>query len=206
MLITLLLSCVITLSACGNEGNDMSQEEKFAELLKRPNEEQIVARYDNMQQMIADKLATAFSLPAWTRDEATAGEALCGHEFINLGSDAGTKSLPILSTAASIPDQWGQAVRIAEYIARDNGFGPPQEIVDRVGQHQLDFKDAWGGRLTMGSQIHTVLSVRTGCHFDLGGEAARDTDSATRVRPLTQSGREHVLQAHGEAWSAARPA
>ncbi|GAB3450273.1 LppA family lipoprotein [Actinophytocola sediminis] len=161
---TLLLACVITLTACGNEDNGVTPEEQFTQLMQRPTEEQVAEQYDQMRQEIADKLSTAVDLPAWTLDETTGGEALCGHEFNDLGVDAGTKSLPLLVAAAPISDdQWDQAIQIAEAIARDNGFGPPQRIVDRAGQHTVDFKDKWGGLLGIDSGAHTVLSVRTGC-------------------------------------------
>lgn len=161
---TLLLACVITLTGCGNGTDDMTREEKFAELMRRSTEEQIVQQYDQMQQEIADELTTAIGLPAWTINDTTGGEALCGHEFSNLGGDAGTKSLPILNAAAPIPDErWDQAVQIAETIARKNGFGAPQRLVDRTGHHIVDFKDKWGGMLGIDTKVHSTLSVRTGC-------------------------------------------
>jgi hypothetical protein len=169
---TLLLACAITLTGCGDGQGGMTREEQFTQLMRRPSEEQMVHRYDQMQHEIADRLTAAFGLPAWTVNDSTGGEALCGHEFNDIGAEAGTKSLPLITTAAPIPDEkWDQAVKIAENIARRNGFGPPQRVVDRARQHTVDFKDQWGGLLGMDSGSNTVLSVSTGCH--LTAEAKR---------------------------------
>jgi hypothetical protein len=162
----LLLACIITLAACGSGSHGMTQEEQFTELMRRPSEEQMVQQYDQMRHEIADKLSAEIGLPPWTVNDNTGGGSLCGHEFGDLGLDAGTKSLSILGTAAPIPNKkWEHAVRITGTIARKNGFGPAQRLVDKAGHHLVDFEDAWGGRLSLGTMVHSSLSVRTGCHL-----------------------------------------
>jgi hypothetical protein len=144
----------------------MSQEEQFTQLMRRPSLEEVSGRYQQVRQEISDKLAIAFGLPPWAEDDASGGGSLCGHEFSDLGADARTTSPPLLVVRAPIPDdQWDRAVRIVEDIARENGFGPPNRIVDRASQHTVDFRDKWGGLLGMDTGVHTVLSVSTGCHL-----------------------------------------
>jgi predicted LppA-like lipoprotein len=144
----------------------MTREDQFAQLMKRPSLEEVTTRYQQMQQDIATALADTLGPPQWVQDDPTGGGSLCGREFNDLGSDARTKSLPMLSRHAAIPDdQWDQAVRIAETIARRNGFNQTVVIVDRPGQHTVDFKNEWGGRFGLDSGAHSVLSVQTGCHL-----------------------------------------
>lgn len=179
MLGAVTLSGVMVLSGCGGGDENMTRDEQVAQLLQRPDIDQIVTQYEQMRQEIAAQLSSELGLPSWEINEIRGSEAGCGRSFPDVGLDGGIRSLKTLISKAQLADgKWGRALEIAAVAAGRNGFGPAQTIVDRPGQHNAEFHDSYGGRLTLGTQINTTLSVRTGCH--LKPEAHQRSTPATR--------------------------
>jgi hypothetical protein len=58
---------------------------------------------------------------------------------------------------------------VSEVFARYD-FGPPETVVDRPGDHEVQFRDEYGAVLLFGANVNTIMSVRTGCHPTAAGE------------------------------------
>lgn len=161
-----VLVALVLASGCESEGEGMGKDEQVAELMQRPDIDEISRKYEQMRTEVADKLTQELAIPPWDIVDGRSSEAGCGSEFPDLGLEGRIRSLDTLATKASTPDdKWERAVEITASVVGKNGFGPGKPIVDRHGQHTVEFTDNYGGRLVFATQVHTILSIRTGCHL-----------------------------------------
>lgn len=164
----LVLGGVLAMSGCGNGDNSGSsnRNDQFAQLMQRPDLEQVSSQFDDTRRAVAEQLSQQFNLPEWTIVEGRGSESGCGREFHDIGLDGAVRSLDTMIARAPIADEnWDRALEIANSVTSRNGFGPPMRLADKPGNHQAEFHDAFGGRLVVGTQVNTILSVRTGCHL-----------------------------------------
>lgn len=134
------------------------------ELKSRPTLEQIITRYEQMQQRVFDALSTELGPFTWEpRHEGTA--SLCGQGFPSDTSGRRT-SLPLWAFEGSIPDaQWPRAVQIVADITAEYGFDPPKILADRPGQHAIAGAGEYGANYRFSGQINTSWQIATGCHL-----------------------------------------
>jgi hypothetical protein len=161
------LITIFVLTGCdGSKGGQVTKDEQFTQLMQRPDLDQTINQYERVRQEIASQLSQQLSLPPWTRTSGRAGEAGCGREFPDVGLDATISSPENMISAAPVPDEkWDLALGIAGSITAKYGFAAVSRVADAPGNHQAEFHDTYGGRLALGTQVNTILSVRTGCHL-----------------------------------------
>lgn len=171
----------LVVSACGPdvppETNVNQKTEQFNELLKRPDIDQAVAKYDEMYVKLRNQLTVIVPALTWrqTDDMSSSG---CGNEFaaVNAGlrtDDAVERGLPNWVAIGKIPDeQWSAVQAAADSILRGYGFDSgPIVVKNQPGDHYVTFRAPDGSEVTFGSAVNTGLTVRTGCH--LTAEAKR---------------------------------
>lgn len=147
-----------------------SVEQQFAELMKRPDIDDAVARYSRLYTEIRQRLSTAFPQLHWEQIDVPGG-AGCGFDFseVNHGAEFDAVSRTVGSWAAkgSLPDpDWPRAVAIVDGVTRGYGFtSGPISPVDRPGEHQANFFDPYKAELVFGTAINTTLTFFTGCHL-----------------------------------------
>jgi hypothetical protein len=160
---------VTAAAACGDRpgdtvNKDANRQQQIQELLKRPDIDKAVARYEQMRTEIRDRLTAEVELPPWkARDGTRAG---C-REFPDVdGMEKQSAQLGTWSTKASLPDDnWPRAVEIFAEVTRSYGFeSPPRVIVDRPGNHEVTAADEFGADVILGTEVNTTLSLLTGCH------------------------------------------
>lgn len=158
-----LVVLAVLLSGCGIIGGE-SVEDQRATLRQRPDIEQISARYEQMQTEMRDRLSTEIGGLTWVKyDEEMRGG--CGFEFPDV-REGKSRSLAGWSALGRLPDdRWDQAVAIVQEITGRYGFGTPEIIVNRPGDHYLVVADPYGGTLDFGTAVNTILSMHTGCHL-----------------------------------------
>lgn len=162
---TLVLIGSLVLAGCSKD-EKMTKEEQFAQLIQRPDVEQMLGQYENIRHEIADRLSQQLGLPTWSLTKDRGSEAGCGREFPDVGLDGVIRSPENLISPFKVPDEsWDSAVRIAESVTSKHNFESAKRVADAPGNHQVEFHDPYGGRLAFGTQVHTLLSVRTGCHL-----------------------------------------
>ncbi|MDI2032547.1 LppA family lipoprotein [Saccharopolyspora sp. TS4A08] len=131
-------------------------------LQQRPSIEQIIAQYGQMQERLRDLLDHLVGPLRWavstpeTRVDCT--------EFA--GSDAESRVLESWRAAEPIADHdWPSAVSIVRSITAEYGFGEPEIIVNRTGDHEITGNDSYGAVYTFGTAKATILTLTTGCHL-----------------------------------------
>lgn len=158
----LLVSLVI--AGCGT--GEPSEGEKMdirAQLAQRPSLEEITARYERMQAEVRDQISNELGPFEWVNDE-TRLESFCSGDFSNLGGR--TMFLDRWTYEGSIPDsQWPRAVEIVTEITSRYGFGEPNVIVDKPGNHEFSGFDQYAANYTFGTAVNTTLTTDTNCHF-----------------------------------------
>jgi hypothetical protein len=162
----LFLCLIVIISGCTtNQGAGMSPDEQRDHIVKRPSSEEIVATYEKLRGEITDKLSRELSLPAWTPAPDTKSQSGCGNEFPDLGTSARNITLDIYYTTAHISDEmWPKALQDVSTLVSQQGFGAPNLVSDKPGNHVAEFHDPYGGLLSFGTQVNTSVSFRTGCH------------------------------------------
>lgn len=132
-------------------------------LQQRPDIETISARYEQMQTEIRDRLSTEINGLTWEKysDGSRGG---CGFEFPAV-REGQSRSLGGWSTGGLADDRWDQAVAIVQDITGKYGFGTPEIIVNRPGNHKMVVPDIFGGTLDFGTAERTILHMHTGCHL-----------------------------------------
>ncbi|MBB5910253.1 LppA family lipoprotein [Actinoalloteichus hymeniacidonis] len=151
------------LAGCGattGEGDTVNDDR--AVLLERPSIEQISERYEQMQEAITARLSDELGPWEWVNDE-NATSAGCA-EFPNVGGES--RALDRRHFKGNLPDEsWNRAVEIVVEIGGEYGFGEPETVVDRPGDHEIVGRDPFGARYTFGTAANTLLTVITGCHL-----------------------------------------
>jgi hypothetical protein len=175
-------SCLITaacmalaLSACGPDSppeTSVDQKtEQFNELMKRPDIDQAVARYEEMYAKVRDQLSAVVPTLKWERTDELSSSG-CAREFaaVDAGArqfDAVERGLPNWTAAGRIPDtQWTPTLSAVVNIARTYGFDSgPVVVKDQPADHYVTSRDPYGAEITFGTAVNTILTVRTGCHL-----------------------------------------
>ncbi|MGC7097473.1 LppA family lipoprotein [Amycolatopsis lurida] len=170
------LICAFALCSCegDNPGNDSSRgdmtlEQQWAELMRRPSLDEAVTRYEKMEREITDALSTEFGLPRWEGGGKNSDNPGCA-EFAEVDAwDAMAQVLAGSLTPAVIPsDQWPRAVDTIKRVAATYGFTSPGLAVDRGDFHIVNLHDGYAAKLsvTTGTEkANTIISVVTGCHL-----------------------------------------
>lgn len=134
-----------------------------AQLAARPTSAQIVARYDEMQKKIRDRLDTAIGPFEWkiVRDGDNTG---CGGNFSNLNGIV--VFMKPWGFDSPIPDtNWPRAEQIITSITTQYGFTAPTLQIDQPGHHETTATDpSLGANYRFGTQINTTMQITTGCH------------------------------------------
>lgn len=168
--LALLATTVVVIAGCADRSGDgvskeSSQHQQIRELLKRPDIDDAVSRYEQMRREIRERIATEIDLPPWQDDND--GSASSCREFPDIdGAEKESRGLSILYTEGNLPDdKWPRAVEIFSEVIRSYGFeSPPRVIVDRPGEHKVTAADQFGANVNFGTKVNTTLSLLTGCH------------------------------------------
>lgn len=157
------LVAAVLAGACtsgGAENDDM--DDKLTVLTQRPPIEDVRATYEQMQSRLRERLSAEVGPLRWTNDRNLSG-AGCA-DFPGVGGQSLT--LDSWTAPGNLPDsRWEHAVRIVAEVTGEYGFGPPQTVVDRPGDHEITATDPYGGDYLFGTARNTVLMVSTGCHL-----------------------------------------
>ncbi|KAA5837115.1 LppA family lipoprotein [Saccharopolyspora hirsuta] len=169
--LALLVLSALLITGCAGQPDTPdggSMEDQTSTLQERPSMEEITARYEEMQQKIRDRFTAELGLATPWIDDGDPGQAGCG-EFPDT-PEAEKHTLNRWLYEGNIPDdQWPRALQIADEVAAEYGFVERQVILDRPGNHKIEIRDRFGGWLQLGTNVNTVLRVRTGCHLVQGG-------------------------------------
>jgi hypothetical protein len=96
-------------------------------------------------------------------DRGNPAEAGC-NDFAD--PEGETRFLSGLKLTDGVPDaQWPAAVRIVTEIVDPAGFGAPDTVVNKPGEHEVVWRGKRGSRLTFGSAVHATLDAEVGCHL-----------------------------------------
>lgn len=157
------LTVAVLAAGCGSAGSENDDvDDKLATLAQRPTIEEVRATYEQMQTRLRDRLAAEVGPLQWANRENFGG-AGCA-DFPNVGGQSLT--LDGWRSPGNLPDaQWDDAVRIVAEVTGEYGFGAPETVVDRPGDHEITATDPYGGHYLFGTARNTVLLVSTGCHL-----------------------------------------
>ncbi|MFC0106700.1 LppA family lipoprotein [Kibdelosporangium aridum] len=143
----------------------MSKDEQYAELKKRPDIEQVHEEYTKMLEEIRTELVARIGIQPWQPKADPWGASMCG-EFNDVGADGEKRRYSSGHSPGNLPDaKWDEALKLVESIAAQHGFKLHGAVVDKPGDHEFTFGNAWGGELLFGTAKNTTLSVSTGCHL-----------------------------------------
>jgi hypothetical protein len=151
------LLTALTACSTGEEKQGMPDAERSS----RPSMQEVSAAYEQATTEAQEAVDDLVGQRAWARDSETSRSLCPGDEEPRLQE----WGLPRRTAPGGIPDaEWQQAVdSVSEVLARHD-FGPPETVVDRPGDHEVQYRDEHGAVLLFGAYVNTVLSVRTGCH------------------------------------------
>ena len=127
----------------------------------KPSIQEIAAVYEQARTDAQGAVDHRLGPRAWERRDELS-RSLCPGDEEPLLEEWG---LPRFSAPGGVADaDWQGAVdAVSEVLARYD-FGPAETVVDRPGDHEVQFRDGYGAVLLFGANVNTILSVRTGCH------------------------------------------
>ncbi|ALG11177.1 hypothetical protein AOZ06_33690 [Kibdelosporangium phytohabitans] len=158
-----LCTALLLVGACDSKGGSMTKDEQFAELMKRPDIEQIEADYLKLLEDIRTELVARTGIAQWVpKDEPITGSG-CG-DFPGIGGNVRRYSSG--HSPGNLPDaKWQDAVELVESIAGRQGFKLHGAVVDRPDDHEVTLGNDYGAELLFGTAANTTLSISTGCHL-----------------------------------------
>jgi hypothetical protein len=161
--------CALTLLLSGCTSEDPKGDvvnDQFAELMKRPDIEQAEAEYLGMLNSIQEKLVSEIGIAPWIPKDTPPSGSACGGEFSEITTEGQRRNYSSGRSPGNLPDgRWPSAVALVGEVSGQHGFGAPELIVDRPGDHEAVYKSATGAELIFGTGTNTTLSVTTGCHL-----------------------------------------
>ncbi|WP_165436110.1 LppA family lipoprotein [Amycolatopsis suaedae] len=174
-----LAGCDATDPFGSREREDVSLEDQFAELMRRPSVEEITRKYEEMQAKVREVLSASVQLPPWTRTPDP-GYSSC-NDFPAVDAwDVKRDYLDRWSVDQGVsPEQWKVLATKFKEVVAQWGFVAPELEVDKEGFRESRAGGEFGSKAilsTAGTKV--ILSVDTGCHL---------TDKAKRRgTPLTK--------------------
>jgi hypothetical protein len=171
----IVVVAAILVSACGPMGKKAAEDERrnmensqFAELMTRPDIETVAKRYEDMRMKIRDTLVADKFVVSWQeRSDSSGGVLGCNRSFPEVDSStARVWALKRWTSEGNLPDdKWERAVAAVAEIGREYGFGEPKVVVNRPSDHEVSFRDGYGGEMLFGTAKNTILALTTGCHL-----------------------------------------
>lgn len=137
-----------------------------AMLQQRPAMEEITGRYEEMQGKLRDRLVAELGLAVQWEPGTDPLNANCEDLDLSHIQRAEQRNLQGWRLRTNIPDaQWPRAQQLAIEVTADYGFGNLEVILDRPRNHKIQLNGPFGAQIQFGTQVHTVMWVRTGCHL-----------------------------------------
>ncbi len=165
--VALLLAIVLMLAGCASVGggSKVSMEDAVKELQARPDIEQTMTKYNQLMTDIKEALTAAGVTGAWEEIDG-AGEAACS-DYGQEGArrlTAENHSTPSWASSGIAEAEWPKALEILKHVTRAAGFTTIDVPHDQPGNHDLFIQGPYGAILDFGTQVKTVMSIRSGCH------------------------------------------
>lgn len=162
----LAASCNDNYPGAGDDESDMSPNEQFTTLMRRPDMDAALERYRSMSHEIRARLSNEFGLPAWTSGGGGRVSPGCD-DFPGVhGWDAEQHVGDNWSTPKPLTDaQWPNAVAEVKEIARTYGFDNATIDVAKQRFRKIELEDGYGATLYFGKETNTLIGVTTGCHL-----------------------------------------
>jgi hypothetical protein len=166
-ILAVICALALLLGGCtGDKSEGEAVNDQFAELLKRPDIEQVEADYQGMLGEIRDTLVRATGIANWVPDDEGLSGSGCGFDYPDIRADGTVRRYSSGISPGNIPDdKWPAAVSTVAAIAAQHGFGAPEVVVDRPADHEVSLKTPTNAQLLFGTAANTTLSVTTGCHL-----------------------------------------
>ncbi|WP_161629606.1 LppA family lipoprotein [Saccharomonospora iraqiensis] len=165
---TLLTACTDG-APSGDPANmtDASEQEKLAELGKRPDIDAMLDRYERLRTEIRARLVDEVGLPEeWELPEsAWESENPCSAPYSTLGEAVSVNMVTWVHDDPIPENRWSQAQEVLTEVTAGHGFDQLQVVVDGPGDHLVRVYDSYGGGITLGTKKATILSSGTGCHL-----------------------------------------
>jgi hypothetical protein len=146
----------LTVAACGPdvppETSVDQKSQQFNELMKHPDIDQAVARYEEMHTKVRNQLSVVVPTLKWQQTDEFSSSG-CGREFaaVDAGApefDAVERGLPNWTAEGKIPDaQWNTLLSVVDNIART--YGPdsgPVVVKDQPSDHYATFREPFRRR------------------------------------------------------------
>lgn len=137
-------------------------ESETSGIESRPRIEEAVASYERAREDVLRAVDEQAGPRRWERRTELSTAWCPGPDGAPEGQQRG---LPLLGSVGPIPDDaWPAVVDAATATLDRHGFGPPEVVVDRPADHEVQFRDTYGAVLQLGTGADVVVSLRTGCH------------------------------------------
>ncbi len=163
LLTMVAVTATLTVGCAGQSPEGGTVDEQQATLAARPTIDEITARYERMQAELRRRLVAEVGIAEWIED-SDGNRSGCG-DFPDVPT-AESRRLGSWYSPGNLPDaRWPQAVAVVAEVTGDYGFGPPETVVDRPGDHQIRAVGQYGASYIFGTANNTVLGVSTGCHL-----------------------------------------
>jgi Lipoprotein confined to pathogenic Mycobacterium len=162
-----VIACLLTVlvvTGC-SKTKENTMRDAFDALMKRPNLGVVEADYLTMYETIRTRLVAEIGVSAWLPDAEPISGTACARPLSNL--DGGQERLYNAgSSSGNLPDaKWDRAVAIVAEVAKQHGFGAPELVISRPGDHEVELHDSYRGYLIFGTGYNTILAGGTGCHL-----------------------------------------
>jgi hypothetical protein len=118
------VAVAIVLAGAGcDQGSVSAEQTELAELVKRPDVDQITARYKEMYAKIRQTISAAVPSAADWQDDGDGGSSGCGGEFSSVTiPDARAIGLPNWATAPIPGAEWTRTINAVDQVVRGYGF------------------------------------------------------------------------------------
>jgi hypothetical protein len=167
--VAVMLTVVLALAGCsqgfGGGQDNMSMEEAATELQARPDIEQTMTKYNQLMTDLKTALTDAGITGAW-KTIRHADSGACS-DYGDAGANelnAENRSTPSWSSTGIPETDWPRALDILKRVTTAAGFTTIEVPKDEPGNHDLFIQGPYGAVLDFGTQVNTVMSIRSGCH------------------------------------------
>lgn len=175
-LAALVAAGLLLLAACDDGGqylgaptseNTMTNQDQYAELMRRPSIEEMITRYDALREQLRSDLTQQLGVASWAKQDGSASRTECVREYPQVRpGDAEKRHLDTWFSPTPIaPADWNKAKSIVSQVAGAQGFTKTKLVIDRPDDLQLDLADSYGAELSFGAAKNTIIALTTGCHM-----------------------------------------
>lgn len=166
VVVVLTAACNDAYPGASEDGSNVSVQQQFDELMKRPDIDEAVRGYRAMLADVRRALTARFNLTGWRSGGGGRVSPGC-NDFPDVDAwDAEQHLGDDWATDQPVTAKWPDVVSVVKNTAARHGFTDVIFEAGKAEHREIQIKDRYGAELYVGTGNNTIVGISIGCHLN----------------------------------------